>query len=47
MHHAEGHHRAASRRRLELVGIAVLDKEAVRIVAFGQRDSASDDALLL
>src|ERR1700683_215263 len=33
-------------QRLELAGIAALGKEAVRIVALGQRDSASVDALL-
>ena len=46
MNHAEGHHCAASRRRLELVRIAALNKEAVRIVALGQRHGAHVYALL-
>ena len=46
VHHAEGHHRAASSRRLELASITALGKEAVWIVAFGQRDSARVYAVL-
>ena len=46
MNHAEGHALRRLQQGLELPRIAALHKEAVRIVALGQRDPASVYALL-